>query len=384
MENNVLYWLWFTISCGVFNRDMNGILEHFDTIEEVYKENDYSGIVNVKPSTIRALRNKSLKRAEAVLERTKKAGAEVIVYDDVRYPDSLRTIANPPYVLYVKGEIMKWDRILGIGVVGTRDCTEYGFKVIDAVVRDLALCGVTVISGMARGIDAAAARAALSVGNKTIAVLGSGIDVPYPYENKGLMQEIAENGTLITEYPPGTRGLRGNFPWRNRIISGLSRGVLVIEAPKRSGSLITANYALEQGRDVFSVPGAIFKLESEGTNALLASGAKAVMSAKDVLDEYVYEIERLNLKKPSVVSKIFTKNEKINNEIKLSINDKRFSGLSEEDKKIISLLINENMHIDDIARKSGISAGSLTTKLSMLEFSGHIQKIPGNNYKLNV
>lgn len=384
MENGVLYWIWLVQKCGIFNNDINGLLEQFDSVEEIYKETDFKDVNNVKPSTIRRLKDKNLKEAENILNATHKMGAEVIVYDDVRYPDMLRSIPNPPYVLYMKGEIMNWDRILGIGVVGTRKCTEYGIKATNMIAEDLAACGVTVIAGMARGIDSVAHRAALSAGNKTIAVLGCGLDVVYPPENKELMEQIAENGTIISEYPPKTGPDKHNFPWRNRIISGLSRGILVGEAPKKSGALITADYALEQGRDIFAVPGSIFKKESEGANRLLASGAKAVVSAKDILDEYVFEIERLQLKKPSVIDKVFKNGKKVNNEIKISLDDKRFSGLTDEDKQIISLLVEDNMHIDEIARRTGIDAGSLSIKLSMLEFSGHIQKIPGNNYKLNV
>ncbi len=384
MGNNLLYWVWLTDICGVYGSDINALLEQFDTVEEIYEATDYSDILNVKPSTLKKLRDKSLKSAEKIKENCAKIGAEIITFDDARFPDSLRTIQNPPYVLYMRGEIMNWDRILGIGVVGTRHCSDYGHKVVDYIVKDLALCGATIISGMASGIDGLSARAALGSGNKTVAVLGTAIDNPYPWENRGLMQKIMENGTVISEYPPGAKTKPISFPWRNRIISGLSKGVLVIEAPEKSGALITANYALEQGKDIFAVPGNIFKKESIGTNNLLSAGAKAVGSAKDILSEYVYEIERLNIKKPTTVSKIFARPEKIDNEIKLSIEDKRFSGLTESDKIIISLLIEENMHIDDIARKSGIPASELTTKLAMLEFSGHIQKIPGNNYKLNV
>ena len=384
MENGVLYWIWLVQKCGIFNNDINGLLEQFDSVEEIYKEIDFKDVTNVKPSTIRRLKDKNLKEAENILNTTHKMGAEVIVYDDARYPDMLRSIPNPPYVLYMKGEAMNWDRILGIGIVGTRTCTEYGIKATKMIAEDLAACGVTIISGMARGIDSVAQETALGVGNKTIAVLGCGIDVVYPKENKKLMDKIAENGTIISEYPPKTGPDKHNFPWRNRIISGLSRGILVTEAPKKSGALITAEYALEQGRDIFAVPGSIFKPESEGANRLLASGAKAVISAKDILDEYVFEIERLQLKKPSMIGKVLKTAKKVNNEIKISLDDKRFSGLSNEDKQIISLLIEDNMHIDDIARRTGIDAGSLSIKLSMLEFSGHIQKIPGNNYKLNV
>jgi len=296
MEKSVLYWIWLVQKCGIFNNDINALLEQFENAEEIYKETDFLNVINVKPSTIRRLKDKDLKEAENILKETHNLGAEVIVYDDIRYPDMLRNIPNPPYVLYMKGEIMNWDRLLGIGIVGTRRSTEYGIKATKMIAGDLAECGVTIISGMARGIDSVAQESALLVGNKTIAVLGNGLDVVYPSENKKLMDKIAENGTLISEYPPKTEPNGRNFPWRNRIISGLSRGILVSEAPKKSGALITAEYALEQGKDIFAVPGSIFKAESEGANKLLASGAKAVTSAKDILDEYVFEIERLQLK----------------------------------------------------------------------------------------
>ncbi len=280
---------------------------------------------------------------------------------------------------------MNWDRILGIGVVGTRTCGRYGLEVTRQISLDLAESGVTIVTGMARGIDTAEARAALDTGGKTVAVLGCGVDVVYPSENRELMEEIMASGAVISEFPPGTGPLGANFPRRNRIISGLSRGVLVTEAPKKSGALITAGLALEQGKDVFAVPGSIFDKNCAGTNGLLAIGAKAISSAQGILEEYVFEIERLKLEKPKGIKRFFgPKNEKVNNEIKLSLDDKRFAGLSDEEKKIVGLLITGNQHIDDIARTSGIDASKLASTLAMLEFGGYIQKIPGNNYKLSI
>ena len=310
---------------------------------------------------------------------------KILTFDDPSYPDSLRTIPSPPYVLYLRGEVMNWDRLLSIGVVGTRDCTEYGIKVTNDIARGLAEKGVTVVAGMARGIDSVAARAAIAAGNKTIAVLGCGADIAYPPENADLMYKIIENGAVISEYPPGYPVRPSNFPWRNRIISGLSRGVVVTEAPKKSGALITANYALEQGRDVFSVPGSVEKDTCVGTNSLLTKCAKAVTCADDILEEYVYAIERLKIEKPkSFKTFISKKKEPVNNEIRLSLDEKRYAGLSEEEKIIISLLLEKNMHVDDIARMCKVEAARLTPMLSMLEFGGYIQKIPGNNYKLNI
>lgn len=385
MEQNTLYWLWLTNCRSVSCADITSLLEQFDSVEEIYKETDFLAVTDIKPSARKAIADKSLKRAEAIFDTCSKKEITILTYDDINYPDILRGISDPPYVLYLRGEIMNWDRILGIGVVGTRTCGRYGLEATRHISLELAENGVTVITGMARGIDTAAARAALDAGGKTIAVLGCGVDVVYPSENKGIMEEIIANGAVISEFPPGSGPLSRHFPWRNRIISGLSRGVLVTEAPEKSGALITAGTALEQGKDIFAVPGSIFDKNCAGTNKLLASGAKAISSAKGILEEYVFEIERLNLEKPKGIKRFLVpKNEKVNNEIKLSIDDKRFSGLSEDEKRIVGLLIEGNQHIDDIARKSGIEASRLTGTLSMLEFGGYIQKIPGNNYKLSI
>ncbi|MBO5060184.1 MAG: DNA-processing protein DprA [Clostridia bacterium] len=386
MEKQKLYWLWLTTIYGISNGDITALLEQFDSIEEIYAERDFAAVVNIKPSIKRALSDKSLKRAEKVLEATLKTDTKVLTYDDINYPDSLRKIESPPYGLYVRGEIMNWDRLLSIGVVGTRKCTDYGIAAAKRISSSLAENGVTIVSGMARGIDTVAARAALDAGNKTIAVLGCGTDIVYPPENSGIMQEIIQNGAVISEYPPGSPPSAAHFPWRNRIISGLSRGILVAEAPKKSGALITADYALEQGKDIFAVPGSIFKESCEGTNRLISCCAKAVSSAGDILEEYTFEIERLQIEKPKGIKKIFygKKKEKVNNEIKLTIDDKRFLGLMDDHRVIIALLIESNLHIDDIKRKSGFDVAKLTSILSMLEFGGFIQKLPGNNYRINL
>ncbi len=383
MDENILHWLWLTLNLS--NRDITALLEHFDSAAEIYNAKDYPDISGIKPSSKRALMNKSLKPAEKMRDKAIKYNTKILTFDDVDFPDSLRMIESPPYVLYVRGEIMKWDRLLCVGVVGTRKATEYGIQATEKIAGELAENGITIVSGMAEGIDSASARAALDAGGKTIAVLGCGIDIVYPKENSPLMREIMENGTVITEYPFGTPARPGNFPWRNRIISGLSRGILVTEAPRKSGALITANYALEQGKDIFAVPGSIFKEKCEGTNMLLSRCAKAVWDADGILEEYVYEIERLKIEKPNGLKKIFNPNkESVNNEIRISITDKRFSALTEDEKTIIELLIGSNMHIDTIKRESGFDVAKLTPILSMLEFSGHIQKIPGNNYKINL
>lgn len=242
---------------------------------------------------------------------------------------------------------------------------------------DLAARGITIVSGMARGIDSAAARAALRAGGKTIAVLGSGIDVIYPPENRELMEEIEKSGTVMTEYPPGSQPMAHHFPERNRIISGLSKGVLVIEAPLKSGALITANYALEAGRDLFAVPGEIFKDNSKGTNLLIKQGARIVSSAMDIIEEYPADIEKLvpAEEKPE---------EPVNNIRRITIDDEKYQALDKKEQSVISLLIEKNMHIDDISVHTGIDIGELNAMLPMLEMLGLIRKLPGDNYKLEV
>lgn len=216
------------------------LFEHYETIEEIYSAKEYKKAGPMPPAMQSALKDKSLDAAKRIYEETKRIGARILVFDDDSYPEMLRNIIDPPYVLYIKGENMQWDKLFTIGVVGTRNYDDYGKITTVRLCSQLARCGVTIVSGMARGIDSIAANSALRANGKTIAVLGSGLDVIYPPENKELYRRITEHGAVISEYPPGSEALRGHFPERNRIIAGLSRGVLVTEAPRRSGSLITA------------------------------------------------------------------------------------------------------------------------------------------------
>lgn len=376
MDNNTLYWVWLASLSGIFANKVNALTEHFETIEDIYKADisEYKKIPGITRGDSLVLNSKDLTHAREIVEKTQKAGANILTYDDIRYPDSLRKIPNPPYVLYIKGEIMPWDRLLCIGVVGTRKCSEYGVNATNHIAYGLALKGITIVSGMARGIDTAAACAALKAGNKTIAVLGSGIDVVYPPENAKLMDEITKHGAVITEYPPGSAPLKAHFPERNRIISGLSRGILVSEAPEVSGALITARYALETGRDLFVVPGSIFSYNSRGSNNLLKEAAKATMCAEDILEEYPFDVEKLVPPDTSMQT--------VNNIRTVSIDDERYAKLGENEKKIISLLIESNLHIDEIQAKTSIEIATLNSLLPLLEMMGLIRKLPGDNYKL--
>lgn len=399
MEESTLYWVWLTIKQVMSPTKITCLRERFETIKDIYNEYEYNGIENIGTKEIKELRNKDLTEAKRVIEQTKRVGAKILTYEDINFPDMLRNIIDPPYVLYIKGELMSWDRLLTIGVVGTRNASPYGRLVTARLSRDMTKLGITVVSGMARGLDAEAAWAALKAGGKTIAVLGSGIDVIYPRENEKLFYEICEHGAVITEYPPGSGPLPNHFPERNRIIAGLSKGVLVTEAPAKSGALITANYALNSGRDVFAVPGNIFDAQYAGSNSLIQHCAKLVMSAHDVIEEYPYA-EKL-LKQPKIKVVIKTQNIKnnfdentnysdvihntpIQNEQNITIDSKRYAFLKPEEKEIIELLIEKNMHIDELARQLGKSAGEINTALTLLEIKRLIKKLPGNNYQLKL
>lgn len=371
-----VYWVWLTNLSGMFSHKINALLDYFDDIEEIYKATDYTNVEGITRTDSFVLNNKDLTKAKKLIEETEKIGGKILTFDDINFPDSVRRIENPAYVLYVKGEIMQWDRILPVAVIGTRECSDYGIAVTKSISYHLAKRGITIVAGMARGIDGMAARAALEAGNKTIAVLGSGLDVVYPPEHKDLMENIINHGTVITEYPLGSQALKHHFPERNRIISALSKGVLVVEAPKISGALITANYAQTQGKDIFAVPGSIFEDNCKGTNRLIAEGAKIATCAMDIMKEYPKDMARL--------VPIEDYDKKVNNIRHISPDDEKYANLNANEKKVILALIESNMHIEDLKRETCIDITSLNSMLPMLEMMGFIRKLPGDNYKLEV
>ena len=282
------YWLWLTTAPGLSNRTKLLLLEHFSSPEDVYyaQPDELCLVEGVTKQQAQVLADKSLTRAETVLADCAKDGQFIVTMDDAAYPGRLRDMYDPPVVLYGKGSMPLFDEEAAVAVVGTRKCTPYGTGAASQLGYELARQGGLVVSGLAKGIDGAAHQGALRAGGFTAAVLGGGVDVIYPPENRRLYEDIAATGVLLSEYPPGTEPKGSHFPVRNRIISGLSLGVLVVEAPERSGALITANTALEQGRDVFAVPGPINADTSRGCNQLIRDGAGLVMEAWDVLGTY--------------------------------------------------------------------------------------------------
>ncbi|RJQ14999.1 MAG: DNA-protecting protein DprA [Nitrospiraceae bacterium] len=297
------------------------------------------------------------------IEKAEKNKVRLIARNDPAYPETLKRIHGAPMVLYVKGGLKDDDRY-AIAMVGSRTSTHYGMQMAEKMSHKLASSGLTVVSGMARGIDSASHRGALKAGGRTVAVLGSGIDVPYPPENKKLVDDIASSGAVVSEFPLGALPNRENFPRRNRIISGLSLGVIVIEATLDSGSLITVAYALEQGKDVFAVPGNVTSRTSKGTNDLIKKGAKLVESAEEVLDEL----------RPQI--KGFLREEKINTA-------KPLPAMSAEEQTVYHSLSNEPKHIDSIIREINIPTNRALSVLLGLELKGVVRQLQGKNFSLN-
>jgi len=288
----------------------------------------------------------------------KAAEPRKITLQDKDYPAILKEIHDPPKELYIKGKFDNADKT-AIGIVGTRNYSQYGKQVALDISGKLAELGITIVSGLAKGIDTFAHEAALEAGGRTIAVLGTSLDKKsfFPSSNYRLGEKISQHGALISEYSPGTRGTQFTFPQRNRIISGLSLGVVVIEAPEKSGALITAALALEQNREVFAVPGSIYEKNSQGTNQLIKIGAKAVTCAEDILEE-------LNL-----IHLLKTEKKNIKPETK-------------EEEIIFSVLSLQPMHIDEIIKKSGLAASAVNATLMMLELKKAIRNLGKGNYVL--
>ena len=278
-------------------------------------------------------------------------------FEDKEYPPLLREIHHPPKELYIKGEIINQDKI-AIAIVGTRKYSQYGKQVCLDITTKLAKLGITIVSGLARGIDTFAHKAALEAGGRTIAVLGSGMDRQsfFPSSNYELGEEIAKNGAVITEYPDGTKGAIYTFPERNRIVSGLSLGVVVIEAPEESGALITANLALEQNKEVFAIPGNIYEINSQGTNKLIKEGAKLVTCVEDILEE----LNLSHLLQESPKTKIKPENQ--------------------EEEIVLSILSLQPMHIDEIIKLSKLPTSTVNSTLTILEIKNAIRNLGKNNY----
>jgi len=285
---DMLYWIWLSLACTPGSQSFSKLISKYSTPKAIYDE-DREGISRAlgttKSADLDSLADKDLSRAEQIYEFCTSKGVGLLTYSDERYPENLRKLSNPPPLLYYRGTFPDFSNRTAVAVVGTRSLTDYGRRNAFLITSGLASAGALVVSGMAIGIDGVAHAAALSVSGETLAVLGSGIDVCYPKDHLQLAREIVKNGCIITEYPPKTPPNGPNFPVRNRIISGLCDGVLVVEGKERSGALITARYAKESGRRVYAVPGNVDNKNSESTNVLIKNGAIAVTRAEDIVSD---------------------------------------------------------------------------------------------------
>jgi DNA processing protein len=354
------YWVGLNLVIGIGPAKARLLLNAFG--------NDLSVAWNSEPEALRAagldrralhnlLETRATRDLDVEMERIRNQGLSICTWEDDGYPRLLRQVYDPPPLLYLKGRLLPEDE-WAVAVVGTRAATTYGKEATARIAGGLARNGVTIVSGLARGIDSMAHQAALDAGGRTIGVLGCGLDTVYPPENRRLAASVTQQGALVSEYPLGTPPERGNFPPRNRIISGMSLGTVIVEAGRRSGALITADYALDQGRDVFAVPGNIFRRASQGTNALIRDGATPVLSVEDIL-------EALNLRQVDeqrVARAVMPENQ--------------------TETHLLSHLSADPVHVDEISQQVGLPISEVTSTLALMELKGMVRQSGGMHYVL--
>ena len=368
-------WIALNMTPGVGPRAATKLLERFGSADAVFHaRRPELESMRLKPETIDSIiKNEFHEKAAREFDLVKQIGGDVLILDDGSYPALLREIDDPPPVLYVKGDWQACFDLPAVGIVGSRMCSTYGENASEMLARDLASRGINVVSGLARGIDTAAHRGAMRGKGKTVAVMGTGIDAVYPKENTGLVREILESGgAVVSQFPLGTPPLKDNFPYRNRIISGLSLGVLIVEASERSGSLITARLAMEQNREVMAVPGNITSGNSFGTNYLIKSGAKLVQQWQDVVAELPSDISAAIL--PPKIEEENAENATRQPELIPA-------DMTENERKIWELLTpDDSTHIDVLLETSGLSFGDLNAVLVGLDIRDLIRVLPGKHY----
>lgn len=360
--DEVVYLLSLKNIKGIGDAYARKLIKKFGSPEEVFQQKsaDLVQIGGITTSLAESIvRYDGWDVAEKEAEEINKRGARIIKFYDNDYPENLKQIYNYPLFLYYSGQINKVDEH-ALAVVGSRDCDKYGVTITENIVKHLASMGITIISGLARGIDTVAHKAAINSGGRTVAVLGNGIDICYPGENRELFNNIPENGYIVTEYPIGTEPDSLNFPKRNRLISGLSLGVIVVQANRKSGALITAEYAGEQNREVFAVPGNINNKRNSGTNRLIKSGAILIDNIDDITDE-IPLLKKLNKKRVNAGNTL--------------------PELSGDENLVYQLLSDSELHIDQIGGGTNIRAEKLFELLLNMELKGIIKSMPGNYYK---
>ena len=347
--------------CTAFKRLANSLEDPTEIFSLSSKE-----LANVpgldKSSRESILRFSEWDEVEEEVNRVLAAGVRIVTFADAEYPERLKTIADPPPFIYLKGHLTQADK-MAVAVVGSRSASPYGVRVTQELCHGLTSLGFTVVSGMARGIDGEAHETALEAQGRTLAVLGSGVDVVYPREHEELYDRITQHGAVISELPLGTPPMSHNFPSRNRLISGLSLGVLVVEATEKSGSLITAELALDQGRDVFAVPGQAGASRSRGTHRLIRQGAKLVEDVKDIVEELAPQITSSVSESRQIASPFLP------------------SSANPEAKKIWEMVLEGPLHIDDLIQESGLPIARISEILLDLELQGYLKELPGKRFQ---
>ena len=416
----IVHWIWLATRNAISDRLKVDLLHHFQDPENVYfaDEDSYRRVEGLSPEGMESLKDKNLHSAEQILEDCRREKLQILTYQDAAYPGRLKNISDPPLVFYYKGRLPDFDGLPLIGVVGTRGASPYGLTVAKRMGYQIARCGGIVVSGMAFGIDGMAMRGALTGGGAVVGVLGCGAEQIYPISNRSLFEDTESYGCILSEFPPGTPPLARNFPKRNRIISGLSCGVLVVEAPEKSGALITARQAADQGRDVFVVPGNIDVPTFVGSNRLLRDGAIAVSHGWDIMSEYeaVFpdkirkdlgqnqlsaspeELAR-NVETGAEVGKVAqkprkpakSKPQKQENEKKVI--DKADSSpysdvneilpkLSADEQAIVSAIGKDERLVDEVIAETGLPVGKVLATLTLLEVKGVVKRLPGKRIRL--
>jgi len=380
---SIKHWVWLASASGVGPVTAAHLLRRFGTPEKVFfaDKEELRNTEGVKSHDLSALDRKNIAAADKILASCDEIECSVITLQDAQYPERLRNIYDPPIVLYIRGKLPIIDEEAVIGVVGTRKCTPYGLTTAEDLGYNLARRGILVVSGLAKGVDAAAMRGALRGGGRVIGVIGSGLNVVYPPENKKLYEDVCVAGAIISEYPPGTPPLSQNFPARNRILSGVSIGVAVLESPKRSGALITAARALEQGRDVFAMPGNVGAKSCEGSNSLLREGAIPILSADDIASEYaelfpdriIWEDSGNQSDQRNHLQKEIDKKPQVEYIDKGVI----LSNLTGDEKTVAEAIGSSTMHTDEIIISSNLNAQRVLAALTMLELKGYAKRNGG-------
>ncbi len=413
----LIHWIWFATRTGMGDKLKSVLLSHFEDPEAIYfaPELEFERFGDLSGSAVESMMDKDLTECEQILAQCQEKGIHILTFRDAAYPNRLKNIPDPPMVLYYKGTLPSFDELPVIGVVGTRKASVYGMTSAKRLGYQIAACGGTVVSGMASGIDGVAMKGALTAGGTVVGVLGCGADVIYPASNRWLYADTEKYGCILTEFPPGTAPLGRNFPRRNRIISGLSCGVLVVEAPEKSGALITARLSADQGRDVFVVPANIDVESARGSNALMRDGAIPVSSGWDIMSEYRYQFpgkvrqrrtavsltaneeevsreweeplkvaqeplkrEEKKPEKPAPRKKVIDKSEKS----AYSDFKKTQTALTPDEQGIVDALKDGQKLVDDVIAESGKAPGVILASLTLLEAKGVVRRLPGRFIEL--